>query len=242
MSTNREWYRSVTSAMLLTGNTRSQVPESCRTRRGPETRWSRPNSDVAAARTHSRRRRRSLSSAGHSWRRCRSDRRGGGHEQDDAVSSLRVEGRARSRSGCAASSREKDAVWDELVAEHPERSRGAARRLEPAHRGRSSRRWKSVARRSSTRSPSYRRPIIPARRVIDEHRAARARSAFSSSVAKPGFENPDLRADQFFFLLEGAKSCVQCIGLKRVGEHLMQLVNTMVGNRKPKGRAKAARR
>ena len=31
-------------------------------------------------------------------------------------------------------------------------------------------------------------------------------------------------------LLEGAHSCVQCIGMRQVGEHLVQVVDVMVEN------------
>ena len=42
----------------------------------------------------------------------------------------------------------------------------------------------------------------------------------------------DLAADQFYMLLEGAKACVTCIGLKRVGEHLMRSVDALIAARK----------
>jgi hypothetical protein len=31
-------------------------------------------------------------------------------------------------------------------------------------------------------------------------------------------------------MLEGAHSCVQCIGMSKVGEHLVEVVNRMVHN------------
>ena len=52
---------------------------------------------------------------------------------------------------------------------------------------------------------------------------------------------PELAADEFFFLLEGAKSCVQCIGLKRVGQHLMRLVDTIVAEKGGEAEAEAGR-
>jgi len=74
-------------------------------------------------------------------------------------------------------------------------------------------------------------PGHPARRVIDEHRL-REHQKILKLCRAADFSDPELAADQFFFLLEGAKSCVQCIGLKRVGQHLMRLVDTMVAERK----------
>jgi len=87
-------------------------------------------------------------------------------------------------------------------------------------------------------------PGHPARRVIDEHRL-REHQKILKLCRAADFSDPELAADQFFFLLEGAKSCVQCIGLKRVGQHLMRLVDTMVAERKggskrrPAGAARA---
>jgi len=86
-------------------------------------------------------------------------------------------------------------------------------------------------------------PGHPARRVIDEHRL-REHQKILKLCRAADFSDPELAADQFFFLLEGAKSCVQCIGLKRVGQHLMRLVDTMVAQRKggPKRRTAGAGR
>jgi len=80
----------------------------------------------------------------------------------------------------------------------------------------------------------------PARRVIDEHRI-REHDRILVLCREAGFAEPDLAADQFYLLLEGAKSCVMCMGLKRVGEHLMRLVDTMVATKgKSPARARAA--
>jgi AcrR family transcriptional regulator len=75
----------------------------------------------------------------------------------------------------------------------------------------------------------------PARRLIDEHRQTE-HEHIVTLCKQAGFKDPDLVADQFYLLLEGAKSCVMCMGLKRVGEHLKQLVDTMVA---AKGKAPA---
>jgi AcrR family transcriptional regulator len=70
-------------------------------------------------------------------------------------------------------------------------------------------------------------PDHPARRVIDAHRQ-REHERITALCREVGFPEPELAADQFYFLLEGAKACVQSIGLKRVGEHLVRLVDSMV--------------
>lgn len=135
---------------------------------------------------------------------------------------------------------EKDAVWDEITAEYPNDPVG---QLVDWSR-RTAEKFAEIEERGS--------PLLnaiaelpesdhPGRRVVDEHRV-REHARILELCRQAEFENPDLSADQFFFLLEGAKSCLLCIGMKRVGEHLVQLVNTMVGNRKPKGRAKAVPR
>ena len=71
----------------------------------------------------------------------------------------------------------------------------------------------------------------PARRVIDEHRR-REHAWVLGTCRNAGFPEADLAADQFYMLLEGAKACVSCIGLKRVGEHLMQSVDALIAARK----------
>src|SRR5256885_16834861 len=83
----------------------------------------------------------------------------------------------------------------------------------------------------------------PARRVIDEHRE-HEHERILKLCRQARFDDPELAADQFYFLLEGAKSCVKCIGLKRVGEHLMQMVDSMIATSgvKPASKAAAPRR
>ena len=71
----------------------------------------------------------------------------------------------------------------------------------------------------------------PARRVIDEHRR-REHAWVLGTCRDAGFPEADLAADQFYMLLEGAKVCVSCIGLKRVGEHLMKSVDALIAARK----------
>jgi len=135
---------------------------------------------------------------------------------------------------------EKDAIWDEIIAQHPndpvgqlvDWSRRTAEKFAEIE-ARGSPLLNSLAELPETNHPG--------RKVLDEHRV-REHARILELCRQAEFENPDLTADQFFFLLEGAKSCLQCIGMKRVGEHLVQLVNTMVANRKPKPRAKPAAR
>jgi len=57
-----------------------------------------------------------------------------------------------------------------------------------------------------------------------------------------GFPEPELAADQFYMMIEGAKACVQCIGLKRVGEHLMRSVDALIAARSGRSDASAATR
>jgi len=71
----------------------------------------------------------------------------------------------------------------------------------------------------------------PARRVIDEHRL-REHARILHVCREAGFAEPELAADQFYMLVEGAKACVMCIGLKRVGEHLKRSVDALIDARR----------
>jgi len=121
---------------------------------------------------------------------------------------------------------QKEAAWDEIIAQHPDDpaaqlvywSRRTARQFEQMEeRG-------SAILNALAELPEA---DHPARRLIDEHRQ-REHQRIIQLCREAGFPEPELAADQFYFLLEGAKACVQCIGLKRVGEHLMRLVDSMV--------------
>jgi AcrR family transcriptional regulator len=79
-------------------------------------------------------------------------------------------------------------------------------------------------------------PNHPARRVIQEHKIREHKRVVRLCKAA-GFQNPVLAADLFTMLLEGAHSCVQCIGMRQIGEHLVQLVDLMVENSRQQQRA-----
>ena len=72
-------------------------------------------------------------------------------------------------------------------------------------------------------------PNHPARRVIQEHKQ-REHKRVLKLCKEAGFPNPALSANLFYMLLEGAHSCVQCIGMRQIGEHLVQVVDLMVEN------------
>ena len=121
---------------------------------------------------------------------------------------------------------QKDRVWDELMAKHPNDpraqlvawSRATADNLtQMEERG-------SVIMNALAELPE---PDHPAHKVIAEHRL-RDHERILELCRQAGFADPDLAADEFYLLLEGAKSCVMCMGLKRVGEHLVRLVDKMV--------------
>ena len=79
-------------------------------------------------------------------------------------------------------------------------------------------------------------PEHPARRVIQEYKAREHKRVVRLCKAS-GFQNPDLAANLFWMLLEGAHSCVQCVGMRSFGEHLVQLVDLMVENARQQQRA-----
>jgi AcrR family transcriptional regulator len=72
-------------------------------------------------------------------------------------------------------------------------------------------------------------PEHPARRVIQEYKS-RSHKRVVRLCKAAGFQNPVLAANLFSMLLEGAHSCVQCTGMRQIGEHLVQLVDLMVEN------------
>lgn len=130
---------------------------------------------------------------------------------------------------------QKEAAWDEIVAKHADDpgaqlmqwSRRNARALAQLE-GRGSMIHNALAELPEADHP--------ARRVIDEHRRREHRRIIDL-CRRAGFPEPELTADEFYFLLEGAKSCTQCMGLRRIGEHLVRLVDSMVataGTRRPR--------
>ena len=124
----------------------------------------------------------------------------------------------------------KEAEWDEIAAAHPgdpeaqlvDWSRRVAKKFaEMEDRG-------SALGNALAELPEA---DHPARRVIDEHRL-REHGRILRVCREARFPEPELAADQFYMLLEGAKACVQCIGLRRVGEHLMRSVDALIAARR----------
>jgi len=125
--------------------------------------------------------------------------------------------------------KQKEKVWDEIIANHPNDPAGQlvewSRRTAQAFAQMEERGSAMLNALAELPEPDH-----PARKVIDEHRVAE-HDRILKLCREARFDDPDLAADQFYFMLEGGKACVQCIGLKRVGEHLMRLVDTMVAAR-----------
>jgi AcrR family transcriptional regulator len=136
---------------------------------------------------------------------------------------------------------QKEAAWDEIRAEHPGDPAGQL----VAWSRRTARELAQMEERGSAILNALAElPVAehPARRVIDEHRA-REVQRIAAVCREAGFPKPELAADQVYILLEGAKACVQCIGLKRAGEHLVRQVESMVATLgKQVGRRGPARR
>src|SRR5262245_61925357 len=135
---------------------------------------------------------------------------------------------------------EKERSWDDLVASHP--GDPAAQLVEW------SRRTAATLAELEERGPPIHNalaelpePDHPARRVIDEYRQ-REHKRIRTLCRAVGFAEPELTADQFYFLLEGAKSCVSCVGLKRVGQHLIRLVDAVVSEQAAGQPARGSRR
>jgi AcrR family transcriptional regulator len=72
-------------------------------------------------------------------------------------------------------------------------------------------------------------PNHPARRVMQEHKLREHKRVVRLCRAA-GFPDPAFSADLFTMMLEGAHSCGTCVGMRQIGEHLVQVVNLMVEN------------
>jgi AcrR family transcriptional regulator len=123
---------------------------------------------------------------------------------------------------------QKEAVWGELSAKYPGDPQGqltewsrrvAAKLAEMERRG-------SMLANALAELPDR---DHPARRVIQAHKQRELKHV-QELCEQAGFRDPDLAANLFYLLLEGAHSCVQCAGMKRVGEDLVRLVDLMVAN------------
>jgi AcrR family transcriptional regulator len=121
---------------------------------------------------------------------------------------------------------EKEAAWEDIAAHHPNDPQGQlvdwSRRL--------AKRFADMEERGSALANALAElpeTNHPARRVIDAHRQ-REHKRILGLCREAGFPEPELAANQFYFLLEGAKACVHCVGLKQAGEHLMRLVDSMI--------------
>lgn len=130
---------------------------------------------------------------------------------------------------------QKEAVWDELAAKHPNDPH--AQLTEWSHRVAD--KLAAMERRGSMLANALAElpdKDHPARRVIQAHKL-REHKHIRQLCEQAGFQDPDLAANLFYMLLEGAFSCVQCTGMKRIGEDLIRLVDLMVANsRQPQSR------
>jgi AcrR family transcriptional regulator len=132
---------------------------------------------------------------------------------------------------------EKEAAWDDIEAQHPGDPQAQlidwSRRL--------AKKFAEIEERGSALGNALAElpePDHPARRAIDEHRL-REHKRILKLCREAGVPEPELAADQFYFLLEGAKACVSCIGLKQAGEHLMRLVDSLVATARKRKTARS---
>jgi AcrR family transcriptional regulator len=72
-------------------------------------------------------------------------------------------------------------------------------------------------------------PNHPARRVMKEHKL-RVHKRVVRLCKAAGFPDPAFSANLFTMMLEGAHSCGTCVGMRQIGEHLVQVVDLMVEN------------
>ena len=122
----------------------------------------------------------------------------------------------------------KEAEWAELTAANPDDPQGL---LQDWSR-RTAAKLKAMEDRGSMLGNALAElpdPEHPARKVIQEYKIREHKRVVRLCRAA-GFQNPDLAANLFWMLLEGAHSCVQCVGMRKFGEHLVQLVDLMIEN------------
>jgi AcrR family transcriptional regulator len=123
---------------------------------------------------------------------------------------------------------QKEAVWEDIRAKNPEDPR--------AQLADWSRRFAAKLAEMEGRGSSLANALAelperdhPARRIIEAHKL-REHKRVQKLCEEAGFQDPTLAANLFYLLLEGATSCVQCKGLKRIGEDLVELVDRMIAN------------
>lgn len=129
----------------------------------------------------------------------------------------------------------KEAEWSDLTAQHADDPRGL---LQDWSR-RTAAKLKALEERGSALGNALAElpdPDHPARRVIQEYKV-REHKRVVRLCKSAGFQNPDLAANLFSMLLEGAHNCVQCVGMRKFGEHLVQLVDLMIENARQQRRA-----
>ena len=122
----------------------------------------------------------------------------------------------------------KEAEWSELTTAHPDDPQGL---LQDWSR-RTAAKLKALEERGSALGNALAElpdPEHPARKVIQEYKV-REHKRVVRLCKSAGFQNPDLAANLFSMLLEGAHNCVQCVGMRKFGEHLVQLVDLMIEN------------
>jgi AcrR family transcriptional regulator len=123
----------------------------------------------------------------------------------------------------------KELEWDEIAAAHP----GDPQAQLVDWSRRVAKKFAEMEERGSTLGNALAElpeADHPARRVIDGYRV-REHERVLRLCREAEFPEADLAADQFYMMIEGAKACVQCIGLKRVGEHLMRSVDALIAAR-----------
>lgn len=122
----------------------------------------------------------------------------------------------------------KEEEWKDLAAKHRGDPEG---QLQDWSR-RSADKLREMAERGSALVNAFAElpdPNHPARRVIQEYRL-RSHKRVLRLCKAAGFPDPARSADLFSMMLEGAHSCGQAVGMRQIGEHLVQIVDLMVEN------------
>ncbi len=123
---------------------------------------------------------------------------------------------------------QKEEQWKDLKAKHPDDPHGLLKDWSQ----RTAAKLRAMEERGSALGNALAElpdPSHPARRVIQDHKA-REHKRIMRLCKEAGFQDPGLAANLFSMLLEGAHSCVQCVGMRQIGEDLVKVVDLMIAN------------
>ena len=158
----------------------------------------------------------------------RGDRRGGRHQQDDALPPLRLQGRAGGRIPALPRARGRQVLGRPRGRASGRPARAAAR-LARRHAGACARRRPARlrARQCGGRAAREGSSGAPRDRGVQDARSATGWSALCGAT---GIAEPELLADELFLLLEGARVSAQSLGPKGPASRLVRMGEALIAS------------